>query len=175
MAARWTDPWRRDPAWVNLVEDELAAEPAFASHALRPATRDDEAALFELHRAAMREHVEAIWGWNEDWQRAHFAGQFAPARTAVIVRRESPGSLLGRLSLSQHWRKIFLRDIELAASERNFGLGSAMIRAVIAIARRSDRYVELRVLRLNPAQRLYARLGFRIVGEDDGRLRMRAD
>jgi ribosomal protein S18 acetylase RimI-like enzyme len=46
---------------------------------------------------------------------------------------------------------------------------------VLGIARATHRHVELRVLRNNPAQRLYARLGFRIVGEDTDRLWMRAD
>ena len=46
--------------------------------------------------------------------------------------------------------------------------------AVLAPGERTrDRYVELRVLRCNPAQRLYTRLGFRVIGDDGARLRMR--
>jgi ribosomal protein S18 acetylase RimI-like enzyme len=52
-------------------------------------------------------------------------------------------------------------------------VGTAIINAVLALARNSDRYVELRVLRCNPAQRLYTRLGFRVIGDDGARLRMR--
>ena len=76
-------------------------------------------------------------------------------------------------SLTRHWRKIFLRDIELMGPERNRGVGTAIINAVLTLARNSDRYVELRVLRCNPAQRLYMRLGFRVIGDDGARLRMR--
>jgi GNAT superfamily N-acetyltransferase len=151
----------------------LAAEPAFGDCALRPATRADEAMLFALHRGAMREYVDATWGWNERWQQAHFAARYAPARNAVIVRGANATDI-GRVSLSRHWRTLFLRDIELIADERNRGLGSAIVRAVLALARAEDRPVELFVLNCNPARRLYSRLGFVVVGDDGARLTMRA-
>ena len=69
---------------------------------------------------------------------------------------------------------VFLRDIELIATERNRGLGSAIVRAVLALARAEARSVELFVLACNPAQHLYARLGFCVVGDDGARLTMRA-
>ena len=158
--------------WIDALAAQLAAEPTFGDCSLRPATRADEAMLFALHRAALRDYVEATWGWNEHWQQAHFAGHYAPARNAVIVRGAAD---IGRVSLSRHWRALFLRDIELIASERNRGLGSAIVRAVLALAREEDRPVELFVLNCNPARRLYARLGFVVVGDDGARLTMRAN
>lgn len=162
-------------SWIDALEAALGDEPAFRGHALRPATRDDEAGLFALHRDAMREYVDATWGWNNDWQQAHFTEHFAPARNAVIVRPGAQPRDLGRVSLTRHWRKIFLRDIELIATERGRGIGSAIVGAVLALARQGDRHVELLVLKCNPAQRLYARHGFRVVGDDGARLRMRTD
>jgi len=53
------------------------------------------------------------------------------------------------------------------------GIGTAILGAVIALAERSDRHVELNVLACNPARHLYARLGFRVVRDDGARLRMR--
>ena len=158
--------------WIDALSPLLAAEPAFAGCALRPATRADEDRLFALHRHALRGYVDATWGWNDAWQRAYFAGHYTPSRNALIVRR---GAMIGRISLSRHWRKIFLRDIELASAERNRGLGSALIRAVLALARESDKSVELLVLDCNPARRLYRRLGFETVSDDGSRSRMRAD
>jgi GNAT superfamily N-acetyltransferase len=160
-------------AWIESLRDALSISTAFRNHALRPAGRDDEDFLFALHRDAMREYVDATWGWDEKWQRAHFAASYAPERQAVIVHGGSVLSDVGRISLTRHWRKIFLRDIELMRPERNHGVGTAILTAVLAMARDSDRYVELRVLRCNPAQRLYMRLGFQIVDDDGARLRMR--
>ena len=159
--------------WIDALAAQLAAEPVFGDCALRAATRADEAMLFALHREALREYVDATWGWNEAWQQAHFAGQFVPGRNAVIVRGARQAAI-GRVSLSRHWGAVFLRDIELIATERNGGLGSAIVRAVLALARAEDRQVELFVLNCNPARRLYARLGFRVVGDDGARLTMRA-
>lgn len=160
--------------WIDGLAAVLGGDAAFRGLALREATPDDEAFLFALHRDAMREYVDAIWGWNEEWQRAHFSEHFAAARNAIIVRTAAVARDIGRVSLTRHWRMIFLRDIELIATERNRGIGTAVVRAVLALARDADRHVELLVLNCNPAQRLYARLGFRVTADDGARLRMRA-
>lgn len=160
--------------WIEPLAEALAGAQAFPGWTLRATERSDEEFLFALHRDAMREYIDATWGWNEAWQRANFMETFAPARQAVIVRGGAVLRDVGRISLTRHWRKIFLRDIELLGPERNHGVGSTLIDAVLTLARDSDRYVELRVLRCNPAQRLYARLGFRVIDDDGARLRMRA-
>ena len=159
--------------WIEPLVTALSSSTGFRHHALRPAEHGDENFLFALHRDAMRAYVDATWGWDEEWQRAHFAANYAPERQAVIVHGGTTLRDVGRISLTRHWRKIFLRDIELVRPERNRGVGTAIINAVLALARDSDRYVELRVLRCNPAQRLYARLGFRVIDDDGARLRMR--
>jgi GNAT superfamily N-acetyltransferase len=161
--------------WIESLGDALTPSPAFRHYALRPAGRADEEAMYSLHRDAMRAHIDAIWGWNEEWQRAHFAAHYAPARNAIIVRCGAMAEDIGRISLTRHWRKIFLRDIELAAHARNHGVGSAIVAAVLQLARAESRCVELLVLHRNPAQRLYARLDFKVIGDDGARLRMRAD
>ena len=161
--------------WIDALAAKLQGDPEFGGFELRPAARDDEALLFDLHRAALRKYVDATWGWDDDWQRAHFATHYAPARNAIIVRKGQRGPVIGRVSLTRHWQKVFLRDIELIAAERNRGLGSAVIHAVLALARESHRPVELLVLNCNPARRLYARLGFAVIADDGSRLRMRAD
>jgi ribosomal protein S18 acetylase RimI-like enzyme len=161
--------------WIEPLARALAAAPAFRGCALRAARREDEELLFALHRSAMRDYVEAVWGWDERWQREHFAATYAPGQHAVIVRIEGQPRDIGRVSLTRHWRKYFLRDIELIAAERNRGLGTAIIRALLAQAWAEGRAIELLVLKHNPAQRLYARLGFRIVADDGARFRMRAE
>ena len=161
------------PNWIDSLAAELADTDAFRGCALRAATRKDEEFLFALHRSAMREYVDATWGWDERWQREHFATTYMPARHAVIVRSGDTPRDIGRVSLTRHWRRIFLRDIELVANERNRGIGTALIRALLALARRDGRTVELHVLKCNPAQRLYARLGFEVIADDGARIAMR--
>jgi len=168
-------PPSRVARWIEPLAAALARADAFRGCALRVARRDDEEFLFGLHQSAMRDYVEATWGWDERWQRAHFAATYKPAWHALIVRTAPVPVDIGRISLTQHWRKIFLRDIELVAAERSRGLGSTIIRALLAQARADGRAIELLVLKCNPAQRLYARLGFEIVADDGARLTMRAE
>jgi GNAT superfamily N-acetyltransferase len=160
--------------WIDALAATLRHDPAFAGCDLQPATPADEAFLFELHRAAMSGYVNATWGWDDDWQRTHFAANYTPARNALIVRPAVVALAIGRVSLTQHWRKVFLRDVELIASERNRGIGSAVVNAVLSLARDTRRPVELMVLDCNPARRLYTRLGFSVIANDGARLRMRA-
>ena len=165
MAARWIDP----------LLNALRGASAFRGHTLRPAQWADEDWLFGLHRAAMHDYVDATWGWDEAWQRHHFASDYAPARNALIIRDDDEALPIGRVSLTLHWRRFFLRDLELVAAERNRGLGTAILQAVLHLARQDECHVDLLVLKCNPAQRLYARLGFRIVADDGARLRMRSE
>lgn len=161
-------------AWIERLGVSLAQEAPFRGLALRSATLDDETMLYALHRDAMRDYVNATWGWDETWQRAHFARVYRPSHNAVIVRTSSMRDV-GRISLTRHWGRIFLRDVELIDTERNRGIGGAIVAAVIEMARASNRHVELYVLDRNPAQRLYARLGFRVIEDDGSRRTMRAD
>ena len=161
-------------SWIDPLAAALPRAAAFRGCALRAAHRDDEEFLFALHRSAMRDYVEATWGWDERWQLAHFAATYKPGRHAMIVRTEPVPADIGRISLTRHWRKIFLRDLELVAAERNRGLGTAIIGTLLSLARADGRMVELLVLKCNPAQRLYARLGFEVIVDDGARLTMRA-
>lgn len=159
-------------SWIKPLRATLAGAEAFRGCALRHATRNDEDMLFDLHRGAMREYVDLTWGWDEAWQRGFFADSYVPGRNAVILRDAK--TLVGRICLTRHWRRIFLRDIELVVAERNRGLGTAIVGAVLELARPRRQSVELMVLKCNPAQRLYARLGFVGVADDGSRITMRA-
>jgi ribosomal protein S18 acetylase RimI-like enzyme len=164
--------------WREALAEALAEAAPFAGCVLRDGRREDEPQLFALHREAMREYVIQTWGWDEHWQRVHFRKAYVPANHAIIVRRESQAPrgdepLVGRVCLTRHWRRIFLRDIELAAGARNRGLGTAIMRAVLELAHREHRAVDLLVLKCNPAQRLYARLGFGVTADDGARVTMR--
>ncbi len=157
---------------MEQLAPKLASAPAFRGFGLRLARPEDREFLFALHRSAMKGYVDATWGWDDAWQRKHFEQIYMPGRQAVIVRH-SPLRDIGRLSLTRHWRKVFLRDIEIVADERNRGVGGAILGALLALAREEGRGVELIVLKCNPAQRLYARLGFRVIADDGERLTMR--
>ena len=174
MAAAWLEPLAQG------LHKHAQRDARLARYRLRPAEVSDEPMLYALHRDALRDYVEATWGWEEDWQRQYFRTHYRPTDNVVIrdrgnARGSDAERDIGRISITRHWHKLFLRDIELASSHRGQGLGTALLRTVLAMAAADGKRVELHVLRCNPAQRLYTRLGFRVASGDDARWLMRSD
>lgn len=85
------------------------------------------------------------------------------------------GQDVGILAVARRPGEVFDGDIGLASAWRNRGLGSALLREVMAQARAQGRPVALQVLWTNPARQLCERLGFRATGESDTHIAMRYD
>ena len=136
---------------------------------LRQATAQDEERLYEIHRAAMREHVQAVWGWDEADQRERFRAGFDPAGVSVIMLSDEP---IGLLKVDRRTDELFLASVELAPEVQRRGLGSDVVRSVLREAAQRGVPVRLQVFRRNPARRLYERLGFHQVGETSTHLEM---
>jgi hypothetical protein len=64
----------------------LAASLARSAIALRPATPADTEFCYRLHKAAMGEYITAIWGWDEQVQRAFHDRAFNPRITVAVSR-----------------------------------------------------------------------------------------
>lgn len=136
---------------------------------LRPARAEDADRLFAIHRAAMRGHVAATFGaWDEGDQRSRFDEAFDPARREVIV---VGGRAVGFQGVEDAGEHLFLATLELEPDFQSRGIGSALVRRLLA----RGRPIELQVFAVNPARRLYERLGFREVGRSATHVRMRAE
>lgn len=133
-------------------------------YVLRPATDDDYDFLYELHVASIRPSVEATWGWDDAFQAEYFHSHWDPANRQIICAN---GVDIGTLKLEQHRPEaIFLALIEVHPDYQDQGIGTQVIRDVIADAHRCGLEVELNVLKTNSkAKRLYERLGFIITEE----------
>jgi ribosomal protein S18 acetylase RimI-like enzyme len=143
------------------------AHPVFR---LRPATRADQAFLYELHRAAVGSYVSAVWGWNEPDQRRRFARWLRSGGTDVV---EVAGEPVGCLQVRDEGAEVYLARIELMPAWQRRGLGTALVSGVVARAAARGRAVSLHVFGDNPARRLYERLGFRVMHDDGVRIAMR--
>ena len=77
------------------------------------------------------------------------------------------GKRAGRLYLNRGDSEIRIVDIALLPEHRGKGIGSALLRDLLAEADAAGKRVTIHVERLNPALRLYERLGFS-VAEDKG-------
>jgi ribosomal protein S18 acetylase RimI-like enzyme len=138
---------------------------------LRPATADDFDFLYRLHRAALKEYIAQTWGWDEGWQQRYFEQHFDPAASQVIQFKKRDA---GVVSVVECEGEIFLANIAVTPDLQGQGIGTSVIQQVLDEAKRSGKPVVLRVLKVNPARRLYERLGFSATGENETHYFMKA-
>ena len=132
-------------------------------YSVRPATAADAAFVYHLHRSTMQDYVAQTWGeWNEELQARMFTQWFEPAQLQIVV---VDGQDVGLISVERRPAELFLSTIEILPEYQNRGVGRAVIRDILARAQAEGVPVGLQVLKVNPARRLYERLGFSLVGE----------
>jgi GNAT superfamily N-acetyltransferase len=141
---------------------------------LRPVRPGDEGFLFEVYASTRLDELAPL-GWTAAQQHAFlrmqftaqhrsYLAQFPGADFLIILRHERP---VGRLYLERRAHEIRGIDIALLPEYRRTGIGTAILQDLLAEAARAGKPFRIHVAKLNPAQRLYERLGFRTL-EDDG-------
>lgn len=127
----------------------------------RPIEDDDFDFLWRLHNAALKEYVSQTWRWDENWQRKNFAEEFSKNNGKIIVFENQDA---GFFWFKEKPLENLLVSIRLLPEFQNKGIGTQIIKNAI---KNSGQPTGLQVLKVNPARRLYERLGFQIVGETE--------
>lgn len=141
------------------------------AHSLRTISDADYLWLWSLKRETMRTYVEQTWGkWDDDWQAERFRQNFRPDHVQVIVL---DGHDAGLLHVVRSAEEIRLVNIQVSPEFQNRGLGTEVMHALLAEARREKLPLRLQVLKVNPARRLYERIGFAVVAETETHYQMR--
>ena len=134
---------------------------------LRPAAPEDFAFAEKLYFESTGRLLRALGTWDEVAVKKRFAKAFHRTPSQIIC---VDGNEVGWLQLSLKDKSLHLHQVHLLRSHRNRGIGSRLIRAIMGQAKVLRLPLTLKVVRGNPALRLYRRLGFRMVGEDKERL-----
>ncbi|HYF79322.1 MAG TPA: GNAT family N-acetyltransferase [Symbiobacteriaceae bacterium] len=145
----------------------------------RPVTTNDAQLLADIYASTRADEV-AAWGWDPQQQAAflHMQGemqrrahamQYLGATHEIILHDGAPA---GQILVHRTPAEIRLVDIAFLPAYRGRGLGTAAIAELQREAAVANLPVTLSVLKSNPAQRLYARLGFIRTGESDTRYTM---
>lgn len=138
---------------------------------VRPAEIGDADALYIIHRSAMREYVDRIWGWNDEWQKSEFLKNFDSLNNRfVICNVDGP---IGFMCLKSEPDTIFIKTVELAVDYQGCGIASALLDQLSDIAKESGKSLRLQVFQINDRARcLYERLGFTVMGQTEHHYQM---
>lgn len=138
---------------------------------LRAATPQDYDFLYDVLKATMQEYVDRTWGWHEGWQQAYFRRTFDPTRDQIIVLGDQD---IGVISTERREDEIFLSKIYILPEYQGRGIGTQLLKSLLTEAFQEGLSVSLGVLKVNPARRLYERLGFAVVEETETHYLMKA-
>jgi len=132
---------------------------------LRKATADDSEFAYQTKKAAFREYVEKVWGWDEDEQRQLHERRFASQDFQVIQVSDIN---VGILAVVRQRDCVKINQTFIVPEYQSRGIGAACIMRIIEDAAISKLPVQLQVLKVNGrAVTFYQRLGFRNIGESD--------
>ncbi|MFI5120547.1 MAG: GNAT family N-acetyltransferase [Thermoanaerobaculia bacterium] len=140
--------------------------------ALRPARPEDREFLFSVYASTRTEELAPVpWTAEQksvflkmqfDAQDADYNRNYAGADFSVI---EVDGVPAGRLYVERQPAEIRLIDIAFLPAFRGRGLGTGLLRDLLAEADAQGKRITLHVEVFNPARRLYEGLGFTAVSE----------
>lgn len=129
----------------------------------RPATAADVPFLLELRRLTMNGHLAASgMSLSDENHLKRVEIEFEAAR--VLERDGCPVGLLKLVRQGLRWELV---QIQLVPALQGSGIGRALLEELLAEARQAGATVRLSVLKLNPARRLYERLGFVVATESE--------
>jgi ribosomal protein S18 acetylase RimI-like enzyme len=110
------------------------------------------------------------WGWDEQWQRADFDRRLQ-AGTAQIIT--VGGERAGAVEADDRDSDVIISNIQILPSHQRRGIGSRLLRLLIAQASERGRGVSLQVLETNTdARKLYERLGFTVTASAPPHIQM---
>jgi ribosomal protein S18 acetylase RimI-like enzyme len=135
----------------------------------RIAVEGDKTFLWRLRVAAMREHVERVYGWDESVAYDHFERGFDPQALRII---QVDGQDAGVYRLRENVDFWFLGNIEILPEFQGHGVGGSVLQGLIDGLAGGNKALRLQVLRGNRALRLYERLGFVKIAETETHIHM---
>jgi ribosomal protein S18 acetylase RimI-like enzyme len=133
-------------------------------YALVPAIDRDRQWLEQLRRSVYRDLFFATWGnWDEVRHLRHCDECWA---SGAIYAIEIERSRVGMLQLFERSDALEVGEIQIALEHQNNGIGTRVLRDILARAHAEGKKVVLSTgLQNHRAFQLYLRLGFRHVGQ----------
>lgn len=151
------------------MTEQCAVRPpaTLADLRLRAVTPEDTAFLQQVYASTRTEEL-ALTNWTDEQKAAfclmqfnaqdtYYRAQYGSAEFLVI---EYQGTPVGRLYVDRWENQVRVIDISLLPAARGMGIGTKYLTGLQEQARNEGRVLTIHVERMNPALRLYQRLGF---------------
>lgn len=147
----------------DMVGPTRKESPPGSAWALRSARAADVDMIAELRATVMRADLERLGRYDEHRVRQRLRDSFSAQHTSVIVLdRELTGSVTIRPADGGQ----LLEHFYVAPHHQGRGLGSAVLRTMLARTDAQGMTVRLNVLQGSAARRLYERHGFVVEAQD---------
>ncbi len=125
---------------------------------IREAIAEDLEILDHIYTENMKGYVEKVYLWNATL----FRDNFIPQDYQVI---EINQQLIGFTKLVTTETDIYLAEIQIARKYQRQGIGTNIIQSIIKQAKLRQKTLWLKIVKGNPAEKLYKRLGFIVFEE----------
>ena len=129
-----------------------------------PVAEADFEPLLVLRTEVMREHLERVGRYTPERSRKMFRGHFDEPGMRLILLDDRR---VGCVGFRKHDREIKIDSFYLERRLHGSGLGTRILKALLAEADTAGLPVRLDVLNGSPADRLYLRHGFVKLKEDE--------
>ena len=136
----------------------------------RKALANDSEFVFTVKKAAFREYIEQVWGWDDDYQRELHNRRFDSQDLRII---QFHGTDVGFLATSSTSDTLKVNQLFILPEYQGKGIGSVCMTRIVDDASLEMKSVALQVLKVNTRGiTFYQRLGFSIVGESSTHFQM---
>ena len=126
---------------------------------IRFATPDDNDLIYALKSESIRPYVEKIWGWDEDYQKKDFDGDFSNMEQFNVI--EIDGKFVGFVQYYFEYPYFEVVEIHLLPEYRGKGIGTDILRYLQKVCIAQDRKIRIGCFKENHrAKDLYQKLGF---------------
>jgi len=133
-------------------------------YSLRPADKGDFSFVKRLYVETMEPLLTVFGAWDSTKNIESFQAYYQPSEATIVL---VDGEAAGWFQIHEEEAEISLRQIHIEHRYRGGNIGTRIIKDLIRDAHRQGKKLTLSVVKNNPAIKLYERLGFSTLDEDD--------
>jgi len=147
--------------FVSPPQDDSFMRIDDLSLSFRPATAEDVDFAWFLYRGLMKPLTEQVMTWHDINQRCVIERDIAGGDASIVLLGDIAA---GWFSVREEPDAVRLCQLYVTPAMQNRGIGSTIVRHLVAEAHGRGKPVFLEVMKNNRARALYDRLGFTVTG-----------